>query len=134
MKGLVASEKKDFISENLYHELRCLLGAATLWEIFKRSDAGFDVATAMDSAFVHSRCLFNFFTDQGSNDVSLVEFGTARYDSPIFTKWGEPLNRHVLHMSKGRNNPTNVIDGAHLKEQVVVFARRKFCGCGGHLR
>lgn len=57
----------------------------------------------MDSAFVHARCLFNFFTEgKGGNDVSVTEFGpTAPYSSAVYDDWQEPLNRHVLHIAKG---------------------------------
>ncbi len=117
-------EKPGFISDSLYHELRCLLGAATVWQILKNHHAGFDVAVAMDSAFVHARNLFNFFTeDQGGVDVSVTEFGpTDPYPSPVYDEWREPLHRHLLHIAKGRINPTNLHGTAHLKDQVLAFA------------
>ncbi|MDZ4654952.1 MAG: hypothetical protein U1F44_03665 [Coriobacteriia bacterium] len=119
---MTIADKMLFIENDLSHELRCLLGAATIWKALKEADAGFDVVIAMDSAFVHARCLFNFFTSRGSNDISIVGFGPPLYDSPIYEKWKEALHRHVLHVAKGRAVPTNLIDGAHLKNQVLAFA------------
>jgi hypothetical protein len=121
---LSPSDKKTFIETDLYHELRCLLGATTLWRTLKKNEAGFDVIVAMDSAFVHSRCLFNFFTQAKSgSDISITEFGPAdAYASAIYQIWYEPLNRHVLHISKGRMNPANVYGNEHLNEQVEGFA------------
>ena len=123
MAALTEQQKRDFITQDLYYELRCLLGAATLWQAFKTQHRGFDVVVAMDSAFVHTRCLYKFFTQQqSSNDISIVEFGTAAYSSTLFNTWEEALNRHVLHISKGRLNPTNTDNTTHLNEHVLDFA------------
>lgn len=119
---MTVADKKSFIETDLYYELRCLLGAATIWQALKETGVGFDVVIAMDSAFVHARCLFNFFTSGGSNDISIVEFGPQPYDSPTYDQWKEALHRHVLHVAKGRAAPANLIHGAHLNEQVLAFA------------
>jgi hypothetical protein len=122
--ALKADEKAPFIREQLFHELRRLLGAATVWTAFSDAKAGFDVVVAEDSAFVHARCLFEFFTHRkGGNDVSVTEFGpTAPYTSPAYGRWCGPLNRHVLHIAKGRTTPSNLNSSGHLNEQVKVFA------------
>jgi hypothetical protein len=123
MANLTGQQKRDFITKDLYYELRCLLGAATLWQAFKTQHRGFDVVVAMDSAFVHTRCLYKFFTQQqSSHDISIVEFGAAAYQSNLFDTWEKPLNRHVLHISKGRLNPTNTDSTTHLNEHVEDFA------------
>jgi hypothetical protein len=71
--NLTEQQKRTFISEDLYYELRCLLGAATLWKAFKAQSKGFDVVVAMDSVFVHTRCLYKFFTQQqSSHDISII--------------------------------------------------------------
>lgn len=71
----------------------------------------------MDSAFIHARCLFNFFTLATSgNDISIVEFGPHAYSSATYTRWKEALHRHVLHINKRRASPTNLKNGAHLNE------------------
>jgi len=120
--ALKADEKSTFIRKELCYELRCLLGAATVWRAFSITEAGFDVVVAMDSACVHARCLFNFFTlEKGGNDVSVTEFGPAKYSSPVYDTWREPLNRHVLHIAKGRTTPSNVASSGHLNGQVEAF-------------
>ena len=120
---MILEEKRRFIQTELCYELRCLLGAATVWQAFKDAGAGFDVVVAQDSAFVHARCLLNFFTSPKSgNDISIVEFGPKPYISPIYKKWEKPLNRHVLHIAKGRANPNNLKNGTHLNEQILDFA------------
>src|SRR5262249_14950370 len=123
LMALKSHEKSPFIRNELCHELRCLLGAVTVWEAFSKAQAGFDVVVAMDSAFVHARCLFNFFTlEKGGNDVSVTEFGPASpYSSAVYDSWREPLNRHVLHIAKGRTTPTNVVSSGHLNQQVGAF-------------
>jgi hypothetical protein len=120
---MTLEEKRRFIQTELCYELRCLLGAATLWQAFKDADAGFDVVVAQDSAFVHARCLFNFFTSTKSgHDISIVEFGPEPYESSIYEMWKEPLNRHVLRIAKGRAKPSNLKKGRHINEQILVFA------------
>jgi len=121
--ALKADQKSAFIRNEICHELRCLLGAVTVWRAFSNAEAGFDVVVAMDSAFVHARCLFEFFTlKKSSNDVSVTEFGpTSPYQSTLYDAWCEPLNRHVLHIAKGRMTPNNLIASGHLNEQVEVF-------------
>jgi len=123
MATLTEQQKRDFITQDLYYELRCLIGATTLWEAFKAQRKGFDVVVAMDSAFVHIRCLYKFFTQQqSSHDISITEFGTGAYQSTLFSNWEEALNRHVLHISKGRASPTNTDGTTHLNEHVKDFA------------
>lgn len=119
---MTVSQKRQFIERELGYELRCLLGAATLWQILKNEGAGFNVVIAMDSVFVHTRTLFNFFTKSKGQDISISEFGPSPYQSTLFDLWENPLNRHVLHISKGRANPINTQTSGHLNEQVVLFA------------
>lgn len=116
--------KKTFIENELYYELRCLLGAATIWQIFKNNDQGFDVAVAADSVYLHARNLFNFFTKQQSkHDISITEFGLkAPFKVPIWNKWEGALNRHVSHISPGRSNPQNLKANGHLNKQIIKFA------------
>lgn len=122
----MASEETilPFVKEDIYYELRCLLGAATVWTAFSKQEAGFDVIVAMDCAFVHVRNLFNFFTcPKGGNDVSMTKLGPEEpYESELYRVWKRSLNRHVLHISKGRGSPTNLKGGEHLNEQVLPFA------------
>jgi hypothetical protein len=118
------AQKRAFISQDLYHELRCLLGATTVWRAFQAENAGFSVVVAMDSAFVHARNLFNFLADSTTHDSCVTQFGPSTpYDSPVYTMWSEPLHRHVLHIADARISPTNTRGGEHLNQQVESFTR-----------
>lgn len=118
-------QKRVFLENELYHELRCLLGSATIWQIFKNKNAGYDVIVAEDSAFIHARTLFEFFTSKkrNKNILRIVEFGPSKYRSNIYAKWKSSLNRHLLHLNEKRLNPNNLKVNEHLNEQVDVFAR-----------
>lgn len=118
-------EKDRFIKEELYHELRCLLGAVTVWRIFMNESRGFDVIVAEDSSFVHARSLFEFFASSSKNKnlLKASEFGAKKYRSDVYTKWKMALNRHVLHLNAQRLSPKNMKGESHLSEQVESFAR-----------
>lgn len=95
----------SFIEQELYHELRCLLGATTVWRSLKEDEAGFDVTVAMDSALIHARNLLIFFSsvEKSSNSIRVTDFGIEKpYKSEIYSVWKEPLNRHLLHLNKRR--------------------------------
>lgn len=100
-------EKTTFLKEDLYYELRCLLGAATIWQVYREDEQGFHVVVAMDSAMVHARCLFNFFT-RGSKrfDIRVADFGCRLFKSGLYDVWEEALHRHVLHISHKRLTPS----------------------------
>ncbi len=122
--SMTNAEKRTFISEDLYYELRCLLGAATVWRAFQKAQAGFDVVVAMDAAFVHARNLFNFLAQQSSNDICVTKLGAAApFPSQVYKDWKDALHQHVLHIREGRLAPNNVVNGQHINEQVESFAR-----------
>ena len=117
-------DAQEFISVHLYYELRCLLGAATVWQAFKDADAGHDVSIAMDSAFVHARNLFNFLTPVVQRprwDIGVSELGPQPQTSAFYDTWREPLHAHVLH-TRSRFTPTNVKNGVRINMQVIAFA------------
>lgn len=118
------AQKQLFIEQELYHELRCLLGSATVWQVFKNQGAGYDVVVAEDSAFMHARTLFEFFTSDGKNknNIRIAELGARKYRSNVYSKWKSALNRHVMHLNYKRLEPSNLKNGIHLKDQVEVFA------------
>jgi len=125
---MASVDPHDLISDTLYYELRCLLGSATLWDVWrKKPNSGYDVVVAMDSALVHARCLFEVMTKaaKSQHDVSITELEVPARTSALYSRdssWREPLNRHVMHASPGRSTPSNVIDGRHLNEMVINFA------------
>jgi|EndMetStandDraft_4_1072995.scaffolds.fasta_scaffold02414_12 hypothetical protein len=126
---MISEKLNNFIKQDLYHELRCLLGAATIWEIDKKQEAGFNVVVSMDSALLHARNLFIFFAptkndEANSNTLKVTAFGVKKeYDSQRYSVWKEALNRHLFHLDVNRMKPTNLKNSGHLNEQVIVFAQ-----------
>ena len=125
INNMTDAQKQSFIENELYHELRCLLGSATVWQIFKNNSAGYDVVVAEDSVFIHARILFEFFTSKSKNKniLRITEFGPRKYSSKLYAQWKAPLNRHVLHLNEKRLTPINLRTDGHLSEQVDAFAR-----------
>lgn len=126
MNKMTDLEKKEYIRKHLSHELRSLLGAATVWQRLKVENQGFDVCVAMDSAFVHCRSLFNFFCKknkkkkQSGRDYSVTEFKVdSPYLSNIFDQWIGELNWSVMHLHNGR---TNTSSKNSIQDQVEIFA------------
>ena len=121
---MTTDEKKRFITDELYHELRCLLGSATIWKIFSDAERGYEVIVAEDSVFLHARILLEFFTAKGknTNTLRITEFGPSKYTSQLYSKWKVPLNRHSLHLNAQRLRPNNVRAEEHLNEQVLNLA------------
>lgn len=123
-----SEEKKDFIENELYHELCCLLEAATVWQILKDGNAGCEVSIAMDSAFIHARNLFVFFapTDEDKknrNSIKMTDFGFNKtFKSRTYSDSKEAINRHIFHLNKKRLKPTNVKGSGHINEKVKLFA------------
>lgn len=125
----MTQDKLDhYIEQELYHELRCLLGAATIWQINKNDTTGFDATVAMDSAFVHARNLFIFFapTDEdkkNKNNMKATEYGLpATYKSKVYSDNKEALNRHLFHLNLKRLKPTNTKNSGHINTKVLTFA------------
>ncbi len=117
-------DKEKFIKNELYHELRCLLGATTVWKIFSNAGKGFDVVVAQDSVLIHARTLFEFFDSRGENKATMRvdEFGGHDYASQIYNQWKIPINNHLMHLDERRLTPNNIKKKkGHLNEQLEVF-------------
>lgn len=118
-------DKKKFIKNELYHELRCLLGATTVWKAFVNAEKGFDVVVALDSVLIHARVLFEFFDSRGEHKSTLRvdEFGATDFASQIYNQWKASINNHLMHLDARRLKPSNVKKKkGHLNEQPEVFA------------
>ena len=121
---MTPAQKRTFIENDLYYELRGLLGSATIWRATQVEQAGFNIVVAMDAAFLHARNLFNFLAAATKNDSSVTEFGVpAPYTSAVYSDWSGALHDHVVHVRPARLQPTNTVGGQHLNQQVEVFAR-----------
>jgi hypothetical protein len=123
---MTLEEKSQFIREELYHELRCLLGATTVWKIFSNTEKGFDVVVAQDSVLIHARILFEFFDSRGENKSTLRvdKFGVHDYASQVYNQWKVPINNHLMHLDMRRLTPSNVKKKkGHLNEQLEELTK-----------
>jgi len=121
-------DKKEFIENELYHELCSLLEAAAFWNILKKSGAGCEISLVMESALVHARNLFIFFAatkndKENDNSAKVTDFGPKRmYQSLVYSTSKEAINRHLFHLNKKRLKPTNLKGSGHINEKVDIFA------------
>lgn len=118
--------------EDLKYELRMLLGAA---EIVKQVEQHDDVQNKdtqkfgnivnyfKDSAYLHTRNLYNFFSGCAVHDGSVHDYTLYAFNLSLYKKWKKPLHQHVLHISNARSKPRNKIDGAHINTQIPCFAK-----------
>ncbi|WP_204081383.1 hypothetical protein [Mycobacterium riyadhense] len=124
---------RKFISEDLYNELRYLLVAATQWAAYDQlvDKCGTRVqgdfprhfkVLAMDSAFLHSRSLYEFFTSKdGKSSKHLLTWKalglSERLTSPIYDKFRVPLHKRLMHLEPDR--PGEIA----IKDEVVTIAK-----------
>lgn len=119
--ALNSNDKKDYIQEHLFNELRWLLCAATEWSIQDKlnlSDVGYDVQVySMDSAFLHARTLFEFFLKcTSSNYYGADQFLSGPLTSNLYTNdWCVPLHSFLMH-AQDRSNPRQLNTASGLKD------------------
>lgn len=87
---------------HLFYELRMLLGAAYMCDLAEKNRWEHATNYFKDSAYIHIRNLYVFFTDVSSNDISIEDFGVLKFYSDFYQQWREALNRRVMHISQGR--------------------------------
>jgi hypothetical protein len=122
--------------EDLYNELRWLLCAAAEWDAEQRRASSspqpcFHIGVyAMDSALLHARSLYEFFTSteesitrSGKNKkkkmrrLTWQDFGRGcRQDSATFDKFQSALHGRVMHLEWDRTGYEEV------KKEVVTLA------------
>jgi hypothetical protein len=118
--------------EDLHNELRWLLCAATEWDAERsrkedRQPCFHIQVYAMDSALLHARSLYEFFTatdesikrnkQNGSKRLTWRDFGTnCRQESNRYKKVIGALHGRVMHLDRDRTGYEQV------KEQVVNLA------------
>ncbi len=116
------AKKKQFVEKDLYHELRCLIGAREFWELLKEIETGFGVIVAMDASMLHIRNLINFFSQGGKNDITVEDYGAYLYPSIIADDWTKVINGYMTHISKMRlKEGNNIREEGRLSEQVNLF-------------
>lgn len=107
---------------DLAYELRMLLGAAQICQLFDEFNVGNPVNYFKDSAYLHARNLYNFFAADTRNDAKVSQFTQHHFDLTLYRTWKSALHNHASHIKTSRHTPTNVINGAHLNEQPQKFA------------
>jgi hypothetical protein len=94
---------EHYLRRHLANEIRCLLPAAAEWDAQKTmelNEAGYEVQVyAMDSAFVHARNLFEFFTEKTTEfHYGFDAYAVEKVQSKLYQKhWKSPLHSHLMH-------------------------------------
>jgi hypothetical protein len=109
------ARKTDYIGKHLFNELRWLLAAATEWYVQHTLKLGMDgyhvQVYAMDSACLHSRALFEFFTKPtGLNYYGCDQFlskGSPLVSSANTKGWEIPLHGFLMH-AQDRSSPVKL--------------------------
>ena len=101
-----------------------LFGAAKLQRLLSSEVPGNPENYLKDSAYVHMRNLYNFFTvSKPGNDSSITQFGDSVIASKLFpSPWKPGLNVDVMHIAGNRANSLNVQNGKHINECIQDFA------------
>ncbi len=111
--------------EDVFYELRMLLGASAVCKIAEEQETSNVVSYYKDSVYLHACILYEFFTnDNFKDDASIVQFGhpvikSLLYPNPLEQR----LNRRVMHMNHPRKNATaDPIGNQQLNEQIHDIA------------
>ena len=129
----------EAIEKDLFNELRWLLCAATEWDAYNRligqspqvpkiKEPCFHLNVyAMDSAFLHARSLYEFFTateesikrnaKKGVRRLTWRDYSrTARQTSEKYNRFSKPLHGRVMHLDQDRAGYDEI------KNETVNFA------------
>jgi len=91
--------------DDVQYELRMLLGGAALAQRF--ADNGYVTNYFKDSAYLHARILYEFFTQPPTHDASIQQFDHTLLTSTLYPMpLRDRLNRRVMHMNKSRSSNT----------------------------
>lgn len=116
------NERIKFLKEDLFYELRMLFSASMAVQLFEKLDLGNPTNLLKDSAYVHTRNLYNFFSGEKRYDASIKKYIDHAFDLTLYDKWSKALHTHVLHIKTDRLNKLNVVDGTHINTMIPVFA------------
>lgn len=132
----MAQSGEEYAASHVSHALMEALVAAATWACSRDGEErGLPYKLqeiAEYSAFAHERGLFELFCEPARNDKgTLTVVGKARQklgeeqpvESSVWGTWHEHLNRAAAHLAKRHEAIDPVVDGAHLKDLVVDFAR-----------
>jgi|SRR3989304_6424289 len=109
--------------EDLFYELRLLLGAAKLCQLADEVDLGNTINYFKDSAYVHARNLYNFFTKaEPGSDGSITQYAECVISSGLYPNpWKKYLNQYVMHI-RNRSGSVAVVNGKHINMMIQDFA------------
>lgn len=131
---------KKYAEEDLFNELKYLLCAATEWDAHdkligepsrtpKMNQPCFHLSVyTMDSALLHARSLYEFFTagegsinrnnDQGWRRLTWRDYSpNSRQQSATYQQFMKPLHGRVMHIEKDRAGYDEI------KKEVVTLAQ-----------
>jgi hypothetical protein len=115
-----------------------MLVAASEWEADLQMEVKDNFAVTshfrvitMDSSFMHTRSLYEFFIDTGlrvRNDTANAkrDFGVSIAPTAAYIKWIDALNKRVFHLDIYRPKPQKnsvVIPGVKIKNEVTHLAQ-----------
>jgi len=100
--------------EDIFYELRMLLGAGRMIELFDTKSMGNSVNYFKDSVYLHARCLYSFFYKKDKTLYEMVEYNT---------KWKKVINDYVMHLydDDSRSKSANTVDGIHVNTKCLWF-------------
>jgi len=112
------AELKLYLEQHLANELHWLLRAATEWHVQEELQLqidGYHVQVyAMDSAFLHARTLFEFFTKSTCNNYygCNIYGGISLITSTLYSNrsdgWQNCLHAYMMH-AQDRSSPSQLI-------------------------
>jgi hypothetical protein len=117
--------------EDLKYELHLLLGAAQIVEALEEFNKnnpdtiGNLINYFKDSAYIHTRNLYNFFAADTKNDAKVTQYiNNHLFNLALYQTWIGALHDHVLHIKTKRGDviKSNLINGKYLNEMVPCFA------------
>src|SRR5436190_8772721 len=111
-----------YLRAHLANEVEWLLRATAEWHVQKTlhlCEPGYEVEVfARDSAMLHARTLFEFFTQEtGDNYYGCDVFHVSPQPSPNYkTDWKDPLHAKVMHaQDRSQTRPLKSFDGSGTK-------------------
>ncbi len=117
----MTERQKQFLKNDLFYELRMLLGASKMASLSSERKLGNLENYFKDSAYLHIRNLYNFFSECSIHDARVHEFVDCDFDLQLYKKWKGPLHNHVLHIKDTRTRANNIKSGGHLNKMVQTF-------------
>ena len=111
--------------EHLEYHLHLLFGASRIEKSFNnpnQPNIGYLIWYFRNSAFVHARSLYYFFTGTDERDLNVSDFISYNFSFPNLEIWLDAINKYEVHIDKNRDQKLNKINGVAIEDMVVEFA------------